>query len=127
MTQERFSDPALLILTSLADGERHGYAIMEDVKTSFDVQLGPGTLYGTLARLEERGLIGLVIEPAQPSASSTGLEQRQQSRQPRQQRQQRRPYRLTEMGRTVLGEELKRLSHLTQVAQGRLGKVATAA
>ena len=51
----RFSDPGLLILTSLADGEKHGYAMMEDIEALCGVRLGPGTLYGALARLERRG------------------------------------------------------------------------
>src|SRR5947209_10381359 len=53
----RFSDPALLILTSLAGGAKHGYAMMEDIEALAGVRLGPGTLYGALARLEQRGLI----------------------------------------------------------------------
>ena len=53
----RFSDPALLILASLAGGEKHGYAMMEDIEAMSGVHLGPGTLYGALARLEQSGLI----------------------------------------------------------------------
>ena len=45
------SDPTLLILASLAEGERHGYAIMEDIERFADVRLGPGTLYGAITRL----------------------------------------------------------------------------
>ena len=40
------SDPTLLVLASLADGEKHGYAIMMDVQRFADIRLGPGTLYG---------------------------------------------------------------------------------
>ena len=102
MSSDRFTDPNLLILTSLACEPRHGYAIMDDVEEMSGVRLGPGTLYGALARLEERGLIVPVpsIEDAAPS--------------------RRRPYRLTERGSSVLREELQRLEHLTTLGLGRL-------
>ena len=51
------TEPALLILASLADGEKHGYAMMEDIKRFAGVDVGPGTLYGAITRLEERGWI----------------------------------------------------------------------
>ena len=51
------SDPTLLVLASLADGEKHGYAMMEDIQRFAGVRLGPGTLYGAITRLEERGWI----------------------------------------------------------------------
>ena len=54
---ERNSEPAVLILTSLASGTKHGYALAQDIKEFAGVELGPGTLYGAIARLEERGLI----------------------------------------------------------------------
>jgi DNA-binding PadR family transcriptional regulator len=54
----RFSDRAVFVLASLADGEKHGYAIMmEDIEEKCGSRLGPGTLYGALARLERRGLV----------------------------------------------------------------------
>ena len=53
----RFAEPALLILVSLADGPKHGYAITEDIADFADVRFGPGSLYGAIARLESRGLI----------------------------------------------------------------------
>jgi DNA-binding PadR family transcriptional regulator len=53
----RFAEPALLILVSLADGPKHGYAIMADVEQGTGRPMGPGTLYAALARLEERGFI----------------------------------------------------------------------
>ena len=56
----RFSDPALLILISLADEAKHGYAMTEDIAELADIRLGPGTLYGAIARLESRGLIEAV-------------------------------------------------------------------
>ena len=51
----RFAEPALLILVSLSDGPKHGYAIMADVEQGTGRPMGPGTLYAALARLEERG------------------------------------------------------------------------
>ena len=48
----RFAEPSLLILASLAGGPKHGYAMMEDIEAMSGVRLGPGTLYGALARLE---------------------------------------------------------------------------
>jgi DNA-binding PadR family transcriptional regulator len=82
----RFSEPALLILESLVDGEKHGYAMMEDIKRRHDVHLGPGTLYGAISRLEEAGLVEAL---------------------PWQER--RRPYRLTPAGQSALAEQLKAL------------------
>ncbi len=79
----RFSDPALLILVSLADGPKHGYAMMDDIERLNGVKLGPGTLYGALARLERRGLIEAL--PAE---------------------ERRRPYRLTSPGAVVLQAQL---------------------
>ena len=54
------SDPTLLVLSSLAEGDKHGYAMMEDIERFAGVRLGPGTLYGAITRLEERGWIGPV-------------------------------------------------------------------
>jgi hypothetical protein len=53
----QFADPSLLILTSLADGPKHGYAIMTDVAGFSGVRMEPGTLYGALSRLERRGWV----------------------------------------------------------------------
>jgi DNA-binding PadR family transcriptional regulator len=53
----RFSDPSILTLSSLASGPKHGYAIMEDVFEFSGTRLEPGTLYGAIARLEQRGWI----------------------------------------------------------------------
>ena len=96
----RFSDPSLLILSSLASGAKHGYAMMEDIRAFSGTQLEPGTLYGALARLERRGW----VEPL-----------------PEQER--RRPYRLTAMGVAVLREQLASMQRV--VATG-LGRLATA-
>lgn len=96
----RFSDPALFILTSLADGEKHGYAMMEDIEALCGVRLGPGTLYGALTRLERRGL----VEPL-PSED------------------RRRPYRLTAAGASALAERLRNLEGLVRAGLGRLATV----
>ena len=53
----RFSEPALLILVSLADGPKHGYAMTADIEELTGLRPGPGTLYGAITRLEERALI----------------------------------------------------------------------
>ena len=53
----RYTGPATLILSSLAEGPKHGYALTKDVEEFAGVTLGPGTLYGALSRLEEGGLI----------------------------------------------------------------------
>src|SRR5580658_6357728 len=53
----RFADPSVLILTSLSDGPKHGYAIMSDVAAFSGVGMEPGTLYGALSRLERRGWV----------------------------------------------------------------------
>jgi DNA-binding PadR family transcriptional regulator len=93
----RFSDPALLILISLADGPKHGYAMTEDIATIADLRLGPGTLYGAIARLESRGL----IEP-------TAAEDR------------RNPYRLTALGERALRARLASIQTVARIGQKRL-------
>lgn len=93
----RFSDPSLLILASLAGGAKHGYAMIEDIHALSGVRLGPGTLYGALARLEARGL----IEPLPAE-------------------ERRRPYRLTALGAAALHEQLASLEQFARVGLGRL-------
>src|SRR4051794_27445719 len=95
----RFAEPALLILVSLSDGPKHGYAIMTDVESGTGRPMGPGTLYAALARLEERGLI-----QALPPVD------------------RRRPYRLTGVGATVLSDQLEQLSEFARVGLRRLGQ-----
>jgi DNA-binding PadR family transcriptional regulator len=80
----RANEPAVLILTSLASGPKHGYALTKDIGTFARVSLSPGTLYGAITRLEERGL----IEPA-PTES------------------RRQPYRITARGRAGLAEAVR--------------------
>ena len=94
----RFAEPSLLILVSLSDGPKHGYAIMTDVEAGTGRPLGPGTLYAALARLEERGMIE-ALEPVE----------------------RRRPYRLTALGATTLKEQLAGLEAFAQLGLRRLG------
>lgn len=94
---ERSTDPGLLVLTSLAEGPKHGYAITLDVEAFSGVKLGPGTLYGALSRLESRGLIEAL--PADD---------------------RRRPYRLTAAGSTALEQELQELQAVTRQGLDRL-------
>jgi DNA-binding PadR family transcriptional regulator len=94
----RFAEPSLLILVSLSDGPKHGYAIMTDVEEGTGRPLGPGTLYAALARLEERGLI-----EAMPPVD------------------RRRPYRLTALGATTLNDQLAGLQAFAQLGLRRLG------
>ena len=95
----RFSDPALLILASLAGGSKHGYAMMEDITNMTGTRLSPGTLYGALARLEHHRLI-------EPEASSD----------------RRRPYRLTPTGAAVLQEQLTTLRDFAAEGLQRLAR-----
>src|SRR5690348_17562148 len=53
----RVGEASVLVLISLADGPKHGYALIQDIKELAGVELGPGTLYGALDRLERLGLI----------------------------------------------------------------------
>jgi DNA-binding PadR family transcriptional regulator len=93
----RFSGPGLLILSSLAEGPKHGYAIMTDVQEFSGTKLEPGTLYGALTRLEQRGW----IEPLPPE-------------------ERRRPYRLTGAGATVLRQQLTSMDQIVRTGQQRL-------
>jgi DNA-binding PadR family transcriptional regulator len=58
----RFADPSVLILTSLAGGPKHGYALIKDIEELASTTIGPGTLYAALARLESRKLIRALPE-----------------------------------------------------------------
>jgi DNA-binding PadR family transcriptional regulator len=93
----RFTEPSLLILVSLAEGPKHGYAMMDDIKTLTGQAIGPGTLYGALTRLERLELIEAL-------ASSD----------------RRVPYRLTEPGRRTLEAQLDGLRRLTSTGIRRL-------
>jgi DNA-binding PadR family transcriptional regulator len=100
MGLDRANEPGVLILTSLASGTKHGYALTRDIEAFAGVTLGPGTLYGAITRLEERGL----IEPA-------GVEAR------------RRPYRITAAGRRALAAAVRDMRAISDVGATRLGLV----
>jgi DNA-binding PadR family transcriptional regulator len=91
----------LVILVALADGPKHGYAIMDEATRLAGVRLGPGTLYAALARLERAELI-----EALPPVD------------------RRRPYQLTRDGSDVLRAELQSLSDLALTGLARLGAPA---
>lgn len=93
----RFSEPALLILISLADGSKHGYAMIEDIAAISGQRLGPGTLYGAIARLEAKTW----IEPLPAD-------------------DRRRPYKLTAAGHRVLKHRLASLRTMTRIGHARL-------
>jgi len=89
----------LLILVSLGEGPKHGYALMTDIEAETGRPMGPGTLYAALARLEQRGL----VEPLAPV-------------------DRRRPYRLTGVGATVLREQLTQLAGFATLGLERLSE-----
>lgn len=93
----RFSDVSFLILSSLADGPKHGYAMMEDIRAFSGTRLEPGTLYGAINRLENQGWIR-----AMP------LEDR------------RRPYQITGAGVDALREHVQTLEQVARVGKMRL-------
>lgn len=93
----RFSEPGLLILISLAGGPKHGYAMTEDIQAVAGVKLGPGTLYGALARLESKGLIEVLASG-----------------------DRRIPYRLTGAGEKALREQLTAMRAMARLGEVRL-------
>jgi len=100
----RWADPSFLVLASLADGPKHGYAITQDVAAQVGVQLGPGTLYGAISRLEERGL----IEALPPE-------------------QRRRPYRITAAGAQELARAATRMRDVAELGLSRLAAARSTA
>lgn|SRR5689334_22546835 len=93
----RFSDPSLLILSSLASGPKHGYAMIQDIEQFCGTHLEVGTLYGAIARLEKQGWI-----------EALELVER------------RRPYRLTGEGKAVLEKQLATMSKVVATGSQRL-------
>lgn len=93
----RYAGPATLILSSLADGTKHGYALTKDIEAFAGVRLAPGTLYEALARLDARGLIEAVASE-----------------------DRRRPYRLTAAGATALRAHLQAQRAAADVGLRRL-------
>ena len=96
-TLGHYSDPPMLVLASLANGPKHGHAMIEDIVRLCGTRLGPGTLYGAIARLEHQGW----IEPLPPE-------------------ERRRPYRITAEGVRVLRAKLTTLRQFTKAGLRRL-------
>jgi DNA-binding PadR family transcriptional regulator len=93
----RYAGPATLILSSLAEGTKHGYALTKDIEDFAGVRLAPGTLYEALTRLERQGL----IEPVESH-------------------DRRRPYRLTATGASVLQTHLDAQRRVAEIGLRRL-------
>ncbi len=93
----RYAGPATLILASLADGAKHGYALTKDIESFAGVRLAPGTLYEALARLQARGL----IEPVESH-------------------DRRRPYQLTAVGAATLRVHLDAQRRVADLGLRRL-------
>jgi DNA-binding PadR family transcriptional regulator len=93
----RHTGTATLILSSLADGPKHGYALTRDVEEFAGIRLAPGTLYEALARLEAQGMIE-ALEPEE----------------------RRRPYRLTAAGAAALRAHLDAQRQVTETGLRRL-------
>ena len=91
------------ILIALADRDRHGYSIMQDVaaRTEGRVQLSAGTLYSSIRRMLEQGLIEELAESPDPSSTD----------------ERRRYYRLTRFGRRAAAAEVERVSALVKQAR----------
>jgi DNA-binding PadR family transcriptional regulator len=99
--------PVFHILLALADEERHGYGIMQDVarQTNDALQLGPGTLYGCLKRMLAAGLVEESDERPDPELDD----------------ERRRYYRMTALGRKTVRAEASRLAGAVSAANARLG------
>jgi DNA-binding PadR family transcriptional regulator len=93
----RFGEPGVLVLLALSDGPKHGYAMTADIADRTGIRLGPGTLYGSLAKLVELGLIA-------PLASED----------------RRRPYEITPAGQAALVAQLERWSRVVETGRERL-------
>ncbi len=92
-----FSDPQFLVLASLVGGPKHGHAMLDDIQQMCDARLGPGTLYGAIARLEQQGWIErLPVD------------------------ERRKPYRLTQAGQQAFTAKMKTLERIVSVGAGRL-------
>jgi DNA-binding PadR family transcriptional regulator len=99
------SPPVFQILLTLAGGDQHGYGIMQEVasRSGGKLRLSPGTLYGTIRRMLEQGLIVELSERERPSAQNDD--------------QRRRYYRLTPFGRQVARAEATRLAESLKEAK----------
>lgn len=91
------SDPEILILSSLAGGPKHGYAILADIDAFAGGRMGAGTLYTAITRLVDKGWIA-------PEAAAG----------------RQRPYRLTAAGAACLEELLRNMRRVARIGLGRL-------
>jgi DNA-binding PadR family transcriptional regulator len=91
------SDPPFLVLASLAEGPKHGHAMLDDIEAMCGRRLGPGTLYGAIGRLERQGL----IEPLPAD-------------------DRRRPYRLTRAGHLAFAAKLETMRRIVAIGGTRL-------
>jgi DNA-binding PadR family transcriptional regulator len=91
-----------MVLTSLTGGPKHGYGLIQDIEEMTGITLGPGTLYGVLARLEEEGFIEALEAD-----------------------DRRRPYRITARGAAVLRERLETTAKVARIGLRRLGHLGT--
>jgi DNA-binding PadR family transcriptional regulator len=94
---DHFSDPPMLVLASLAEGPKHGHAMIDDIAGLCGTRLGPGTLYGAIGRLEQLGW----IEPLPPD-------------------ERRRPYRITADGLRALRARLNTLHQFSKAGLKRI-------
>jgi DNA-binding PadR family transcriptional regulator len=99
VTFGRYAGPATLILSSLADGAKHGYALTKDIEDFAGVKLAPGTMYEALSRLEGQGLIEALASE-----------------------DRRRPYQLTAAGAQALRAHLADQRRVAEVGLGRLAR-----
>ena len=100
------NDAQMLVLTVLADGPRHGYAINTAIEELTGRKLGPGSLYGALSRLEARGLIRPADQTAQSGAPSN---------------ERHRAMQITDAGREALRAELEQMARVSQAGLRALG------
>jgi DNA-binding PadR family transcriptional regulator len=101
-SRSRLPERSVLVLTSLAGGDKHGYALIKDIEGFSGLTLGPGTLYGALARLEREGLV-----EAQPAVA------------------RRLPYRITSEGRRRLHEHLSESARIAAFGLDRIAMGGT--
>ena len=93
------------ILLALAGGERHGYAIMQEIieQTRGRMRVGPGSLYGTIKRLLARALIVETVDRSDPNSND----------------ERRRYYKMTELGRKTLAAEVRNLAQVVELASAK--------
>ena len=96
-SRARLPERSVLVLTSLAGGDKHGYALIKDIEAFSGITLGAGTLYGALSRLEREGLV-----EAQPAVD------------------RRLPYRITVEGRTRLQAHLSESARIAAFGLDRI-------